>query len=95
MDEQKQRATDHDLLIELRTKMNSIIGDLKELKDGLHLRVGSLETEKADHKRVDELSREADKIHVDHEKRIRFIERWCWTAVGGLAVVQLVLGFIK
>lgn len=35
----------------------------------------------------------ADK-NDDHEKRIRFLERWVWTAMGGLIILQLSLKFL-
>lgn len=30
---------------------------------------------------------EADKIHIDHETRIRSLEVWKWKAAGALAVI--------
>lgn len=32
---------------------------------------------------------------TDHENRIRALEKWVWIAIGGLAVMQLVLRFVK
>ena len=30
----------------------------------------------------------------DHEARLRSIERWVWTAIGALAVIQFIIGYI-
>jgi len=35
------------------------------------------------------------KIDDDHEKRIRRLETWGFTAVGGLAVIQFALNYFK
>lgn len=32
---------------------------------------------------------------IDHETRIRHLERWVWTAIGALAVIQLIPGISK
>ncbi len=57
---------DHDLLIELKTKLDAVIESIRELKDGT-----------------------AAKIE-DHEKRIRFLERYVWAVIGVLTVAQFV-----
>jgi hypothetical protein len=31
----------------------------------------------------------------DHEKRLRFIERWMWLAIGALALLQFVITVIS
>ncbi len=32
---------------------------------------------------------------TDHEKRLRFIERWMWLAIGAIALTQFVLTIIS
>lgn len=32
------------------------------------------------------------KTDIDHETRIRFLERWIWIAIGALAIIQIVVG---
>jgi hypothetical protein len=62
---------DHDLLIELRTEVQNIRNDIKELKDGVATRIASLETDKADRKVVEELQ---GKVNHDLEVRVRVLE---------------------
>jgi hypothetical protein len=65
------KITDHDLLIELRTEMQNVRNDIKELKDGTATRIQSLEKDKADRHIVDGLQRT---VNEDHEVRIRTLE---------------------
>lgn len=34
---------------------------------------------------------ETEKVHTDFEKRLRFLERYAWLAIGAIGVVQIVL----
>lgn len=71
---------DHDLLIELRTEMKNLRGDVKELKDNVATRVSNLEVEKADKVEV-----------VDHESRLRKLEKFGWMAAGALALIEVAI----
>jgi hypothetical protein len=62
---------DHDLLIELRTEMQGIRKDIKDLKDGTTERITKLENDKADKKDFEELY---TKVNTDGENRIRALE---------------------
>lgn len=71
---------DHDLLIELRTEMKNLRGDVRELKDNVATRVSNLETEKADKTEVS-----------DHESRLRKLEKFGWMIAGALLLVQIAI----
>ena len=62
---------DHDLLIELRTEMQGIRKDIKDLKDGTTERISKLENDKANKKDFEELY---TKVNTDVENRIRALE---------------------
>ena len=64
-------SSDHDLLIELRTEVQNIRGDIRELKDNTTDRIQKLEQDKADRVVVDELQK---KVNVDMETRVRLLE---------------------
>lgn len=66
---------DHDLLIELKTSLNFIRGDIKELKDNLASRVTALEVDKIGRFEASKMQEESLTVHTDHEKRIRDIEK--------------------
>jgi hypothetical protein len=70
---------DHDLLIELRTEMQGVRSDLKEIKDGTALRLSKLEE--------DHVSRTD---FNDHENRMRFMERYIWGAIAIIGLINLV-----
>ena len=63
--------SDHDLLIELRTEMQNVRNDIKDLKDGTTLIIQALEQNKADLKMVEALQRT---LNVDFEGRIKTLE---------------------
>ena len=44
MSENPESTADHDLLIELRTEMRAVRGDIKELKDGIAVTIKDHET---------------------------------------------------
>jgi signal-transduction protein with cAMP-binding, CBS, and nucleotidyltransferase domain len=64
-------VNDHDLLIELRTEMQNVRADIKDLKDGTAFRISTLEKDKADKKDVEELQ---SKINNNIEKRVFALE---------------------
>jgi hypothetical protein len=70
---------DHDLLIELKTEVRALRGDIKELKDGTAQQLSNL---KDDH-----VTR---KEHEDHETRIRFVEKYVWGAIAIIGLINLI-----
>lgn len=74
---------ERDLLIELRTDMKSVKADLREMKDNTSKRVDMLEHNKMD-------KDEAIKAHTDYEARLRFIEKYVWSAIGAIGLIEIV-----
>ena len=66
-----KNADDHDLLIQLKTAMEFIRNDIKDLTNGVTQKIASLESGKADKKEFDLL---CDEVHVTREKRMRNLE---------------------
>jgi hypothetical protein len=64
-------ADDHDLLIELKTRMEGLKGDIKDIKDGTTKRIADLEQNKADRIDFDRLETE---VHGKIEDRLRKLE---------------------
>lgn len=86
---------DHDLLIQIDTKLERVIIDVKELRDNTVARVNHLEDSKIDKEEVLRLKNEADQVHKDFETRIRRLERYGAIGATLLAVAQVVLNMIK
>ena len=84
-------ASDHDLLIRVDTKLDTLSGDLRELKDGTQKRLETLEREKFDASEAQKLKEDGDRVHLDHERRMRRIERWGFLAAGALGALEVVL----
>jgi hypothetical protein len=109
MDEAQNNRSDHDLLIRLDTKMDRAADDIKSLghrveevrhdvgimADSLEVKIAAAVSGKADTQTVLDLKNSADKLHDDHERRIRILERYVWTAIGALAIVQTLVAFFK
>ena len=74
-------GSDHDFLLtfssEVKTKLNSIADDIKELKSGTERRISALEIEKLSIKDSYPILYKTivDDFIIDHEKRMRDVER--------------------
>lgn len=73
---------DRDLLIELKTQVQAIRSDIADLKGNYTGRLLNLESNAINRIQFD-----------DHERRIRFLERWVWGAIGVLGAAQVALTF--
>lgn len=89
-----------DLLVELKTQMvgvvatmNSLHTEMKEIKDGMKSDIEFLKSDKVSRAEVTRLQVDAQVVHNDQETRIRFIERYMWLALGGLAVIEFGLNY--
>ena len=85
---------DHDLLQRMDVKLDRVIKDVADLNDSTARRVAALEQEKFDKAEAARLAKEYDVIHRGHDKRIRFLERGYWTAVGALTIIDVVIGYV-
>lgn len=90
--------TDHDAIVtlvsetrQLRTEIREMKGDIKEVKNNVASRVNDLEREKLDKEEAARILAEANKLHEDHEKRLRRLE---W-ALGLVAGALFLLQFFK
>jgi ribosomal silencing factor RsfS len=90
----KLNGQDHDLLIEIKTKVDRVINDVSNLSSNLVSKVEALAIGKAD---KEEFKRCTDncieKTNNLHE-RIERLENWRWYLVGIGTVVIFVIDFI-
>lgn len=83
-----RRQSDHDLLIEVRTTQNIMLRELRDLQTGTTARLVVLENGKVD---APDYEKFADKT----DKRLTFIERYVWGAIGIIALLQLIgIGYL-
>lgn len=70
-------GNDHDLLVELKVRIEGIRGDIKNLSDGTQRRIDTLEREKLNvSDSYNTLYKAAlDKVLLDIDSRVRFIEK--------------------
>lgn len=90
-------SIDHDLLIEIKVKVEGLITDVKRHNDDAVARVAALDVAKANRSEVRETFDEIDrqlatrlKIIDDHETRIRFIEKYVWGVIALIGLINLV-----
>jgi hypothetical protein len=78
-------AEDHDLLIELRTTMEYVRSDIRDLSNGVTEKISELQKNKVDRKDFEELKTE---IHTTREDRVKKLE-------DGYANVVIIMNNVK
>ena len=70
-------SSDHDILIELKTRMEGLKSDIKELNSGTSIRLDGLEKEKLNSREsyANTFKAEVDKGIADHETRLNALEK--------------------
>jgi hypothetical protein len=94
--------SDHDLLIELRTEMQNVRNDIRDLKDGTATRIKCLEDNKVDLKDFKEIQKKLDEDmevrlrKLEESKSIYYTSMLIYTAVGvtmiGLIIYHMFTG---
>lgn len=84
---------ERDLLIKLETKLDSVIIDLKEMKDNNAARLTAVEVAKLDRTEYNRLQAEQLGVNVDHESRLRNVERYLFLGLGSFAVITFLLNY--
>ena len=77
-----QKFEDHELILRVDEKL---IGVIKKVDD-ISLKLDTKYITAEEHDTV-------VNIIKDHEKRIRSIEKYAWAAIGGLYLINIVIGF--
>lgn len=123
MDEnaRKNGRSDHDILIELTTKLDRAISDIRDLNTHVVKSTSNLQAEKVDkdtfnkweqdfrrdyEKEIDNvkeklvtdlsvISKTVTDSFKDHEDRLRRVERVAFIGIGGLAMLQIIIGILK
>ena len=103
--------TDHDLLIkvatlqdrsatdvrDLHTAIGGVQSAVQEIGMGLDKKIAEAVASKIDAKEVYQMKDDAGKEHTSLDKRISFIERYMWIAIGGVYVLYFLFqsGLLK
>lgn len=73
--------SDHDILVEVRTIQKFMVQDVKEIKDGMSLRIAIVEKDKADKKDLEVIIKQMESLKEFHNRTI-----------GALLILQVVFG---
>ena len=84
-------SSDHDIIIEVRTELKGMRADLKNFSDDTKERLVRVEEGKLSKEEFGKFQIEDTKLNDDKERRLRFLERWGWTAWGAGWIIQFVL----
>jgi hypothetical protein len=82
-------ANDHDILIELKTRMQLMSSDLKEIKEQTASRLNSLSSGKTDKASTEDWRRTSEKMHEKYDVRITRLERFMWAIYGMFALAEI------
>lgn len=93
--EVRPNENDHDLLIRIDTKLGILLTQFHEHKDQAVREITILKENKVNKEDFINLKKEQDTQSADHEDRIRRLERYGSIAIGAIAVIQILIGFIK
>lgn len=83
----RRQNNDHDVLIEVRTKVDVLTRKVDDLTNNIVVRVDKLEDQATAAKSIADQLVEKDR---DKETRIRFIERYVWGAIAIIGLVNLI-----
>lgn len=106
----KQMMNDHDILIEVRTQVKDMRSDMRDMQTNILSRMKTVEDNKLEKSEFSKFIDNTNKVHEDHEKRIRNIETSItelvtsnkiairqWTVIMGVVsmLVSIALKFIN
>ena len=88
-----QTRQDHDLLVRLDEKVNLLITQMTRMAENNEARLAHLEANAITHEDAKSMLSDAEKTHTDHEKRLRYIERYGGIALGGIYLLYALFQF--
>ena len=108
MEKNAMPTDDHDLLIEIKTKVMNLTDEMRLMRDDTRERLKALETSKVgvEEFRAFKLELAKEDLRVENsvkdlrimdqslEKKIDTALRYIYMAMGGLAVLQIVIGLL-
>lgn len=90
-DNAQLNTSDHDYIIEIRAELKGMRAELKGFSDDTKERLARVEEGKLGKDDFAKFIVDDTKRNDDHERRIRFLERWGWAVWGAVGLVQFVL----
>jgi hypothetical protein len=94
MNEEKYTREDRTMLIEVRTKLNTLIDDVKELKNNLANRVTNLENCKVNDGDLKEVYSTRKPQWTEFDNRLRALEKWRGWILGCFATIGIVVTLV-
>jgi hypothetical protein len=81
---------DHDLLIEIKVKVENLTSEFKQMQSDLSVRVAKLEESRVTTSELAETLKPLITSDLDKETRLRFLERYVWGAIGIIGLINLI-----
>ena len=90
----EEKFTDHDLLIEIKTKLERVIQDVATISQNLIGKVEKLECDKAEKNDMEKLHGETlDRLDT-LDKEVSSLQKWRSYVLGMIAVIGFVIAFL-
>lgn len=91
---------DHDLLIALNTKFDSLSRDFKDMSDNVKERLTRLEESKLDKTLftdflIDykEYKKSEEGNNETRDADIAYLKKWLWISFGAISILQIIIGY--
>lgn len=90
---EEKKVPDHDLLIEIKTELKLFREESRSTNDDVKERLIKLGENKLEKDVFSSFLEEDKRYKADHEKRVRKLESWGLLAIGGLFILDLIIGY--
>lgn len=91
--EDQTKAPDHDILIEIKTELKLFREESRSTNNDTKERLIKLGENKLEKETFSAFIEEDKRFKTDHERRVRKLETWFLMAIGGLFILDLVIGY--
>lgn len=87
-------SSDHDLIVEIKTELKLFREESRSTNDDTKERLIKLGENKVEKDAFTTFLTSDSAFKSDHELRVRRLETWGLMAIGGLFVIQLIIGWV-
>lgn len=93
MDIEPKITPDHDLLIEIKTELKLFREESRQINNYTKEQLVKLGENKLEKETFTTFVSGYEKDSGDKEKRIRFLERYSWLAIGAIGIAETIIGW--
>lgn len=91
-DDQPSQTVDHDLIVQIKTTLDIFRDEQKIITNDTKERLILLGANKLEKDAFNDFLKGDNEFKKDHERRVRKLESWGLVAIGGLYVLEAIIG---